>query len=141
MTGPEQRIRRASLAGPPRPQERRRAGAAQRERGGETVLTAAGGWTEGRADTRKAAPGSSADCRDSAEDAEPGDAAGSGRSASRRGVGLRGSEAEPKPGRRGGGGPRGRQPPRGKAPCAAELRDWRGAGSLGPARSAAQTIK
>lgn len=73
-------------------------------------------------------------------DAGPGDAAGSGRSASRRGVALRGSDAEPKPGRR-GGGPRRRQPPRGKAPRAAELRDWRGAGSSGPARSAAQTIK
>lgn len=32
MTGPEQRIRRASLAGPPWPPERRRAGAVQRDR-------------------------------------------------------------------------------------------------------------
>lgn len=55
MTGPEQRIRRASLAGPPWPPERRRAGAVPRERG-KPVLTVARGWAEGGGDTRLRAP-------------------------------------------------------------------------------------
>lgn len=104
------------------------------------MLTAARGWTEGGGDTRKAAPGSSAERGYSGEDTGPGDAAGFGCGASRRGVRLRGSDAKPNPGRR-GRAPGGRQLLRGKASRAVELRDWRGAGSPGPARCTAQTIK
>lgn len=88
----------------------------------------------------KAARGSSAERGYPGKDTGPGDAESSGCPASRRGVELRGSDAEPKPGRR-GGGPRGRQLLQRKAPRALELRDWRGEDFPGPARCATQTIK
>ncbi|XP_077849451.1 uncharacterized protein LOC144339264 [Macaca mulatta] len=149
MTGPEQRISRASLAAAaPAPGE----------------AAGGGSWGErepkapadserrqaGPKDARKAARGTAVSV-DQSEDARraavagatcrpgPGDAAGAGCPES-PGVGLRGSRAELELGQR-GRGRRGRQLPPRKAQRRADLQDWRRAGSPGPARCAAETIK